>query len=327
MAEDLQQLLLIPLPNVAVLGREPLTEAAVDEMKKLLLLLLGCAVQCERKEEFIEQIQMLDIETQTDIATYIQEITLDQHKVLSLQLCDPSELSRAAVQNLFQNLTLQLQSLVRERDAQLERISELMQDNRTLQTQHGTPSPLTPLEAPPVQLADSKARLRAREELEESSEQLLDCKQEVQDLEAELKKLRQENRDLLSEARLARQYRDELDCVRERASRAERLQSEVAGYRERLQGMELYRGKLEEERAYSGPAPGEGSPGGAAGCSEEPRRSLNTGWQRPRPPGEEPERRRGLREPRSPSVSRSVISSPVIGCWERSRRTWSCAGG
>uniref|UniRef100_A0A3B3S5X9 HOOK N-terminal domain-containing protein n=1 Tax=Paramormyrops kingsleyae TaxID=1676925 RepID=A0A3B3S5X9_9TELE len=43
--ENLQQLILVPLPNVAVLGRDPLTEAAVEELRNLLLLLLGCAVQ------------------------------------------------------------------------------------------------------------------------------------------------------------------------------------------------------------------------------------------------------------------------------------------
>uniref|UniRef100_A0A8C1TF16 HOOK N-terminal domain-containing protein n=1 Tax=Cyprinus carpio TaxID=7962 RepID=A0A8C1TF16_CYPCA len=43
--ENLQQLVLMPLPNVAVLGRDPLTEGAVAELRRLLLLLLGCAVQ------------------------------------------------------------------------------------------------------------------------------------------------------------------------------------------------------------------------------------------------------------------------------------------
>ncbi|XP_078063602.1 protein Daple-like, partial [Mustelus asterias] len=43
--EDLQQLVLMPLPNVQLLGRDPLSDEGLQELEKLLLLLLGCAVQ------------------------------------------------------------------------------------------------------------------------------------------------------------------------------------------------------------------------------------------------------------------------------------------
>lgn len=43
--ETLQQLVMMPLPNVLVLGRNPLTEQGLEELRKLLLLVLGCAVQ------------------------------------------------------------------------------------------------------------------------------------------------------------------------------------------------------------------------------------------------------------------------------------------
>jgi hypothetical protein len=46
------------------------------EMLRALLLILGCAVQCERKEQFIGSIQCLDVHTQQDIVTYIQEVCL-----------------------------------------------------------------------------------------------------------------------------------------------------------------------------------------------------------------------------------------------------------
>lgn len=46
------------------------------EMLHVLLLILGCAVQCERKEQFIGSIQCLDVHTQQDIVTYIQEVCL-----------------------------------------------------------------------------------------------------------------------------------------------------------------------------------------------------------------------------------------------------------
>lgn len=43
--DNLRQLIMTPLPNVLLLGRTPYCEQSLDEMRKLLLLLLGCAVQ------------------------------------------------------------------------------------------------------------------------------------------------------------------------------------------------------------------------------------------------------------------------------------------
>lgn len=50
---------------------------------------------------------------------------------------------------------------------------------------------------------------------------------------------------LLAEARSARTYRDELDALRERAIRADKLESEVGRYREKLHNMEFYKAKVE----------------------------------------------------------------------------------
>ncbi|KAG9346510.1 hypothetical protein JZ751_006821 [Albula glossodonta] len=249
--EDLQLLLLMPLPNVAVLGRDPLTEAAVEELRRLLLLLLGCAVQCERKEEFIQQIQTLDIETQAAIATCIQEITQDPSNVLPLQWGELSAVERAELQGLFNTMAQHIQGLLLQRDTHLERIAELCQEH---ESEERTPSPSSYLDTPQglaVQLADSRAKLRRlRQELEEKGDQLLDYKQEVQAMELELKKLRQENRSLHGEARAARNLRDELDCLRERAAKADRLQSELQSCAHRLRSLDLYRTQLQEQQQY-----------------------------------------------------------------------------
>ena len=44
-------------------------------IQKVLLLLLGCAVQCDKKEQFIGKLKELDVETQYAIAGYIQEVS------------------------------------------------------------------------------------------------------------------------------------------------------------------------------------------------------------------------------------------------------------
>ncbi|KAJ8246944.1 hypothetical protein GJAV_G00257040 [Gymnothorax javanicus] len=249
--EDLQQLLLMPLPNVAVLGRDPLTEAAVEELRRLLLLLLGCAVQCERKEEFIQQIQSLDIETQAAIATCIQEVTQDPSNVLPRQWGELCAVEGVELQALFNTMAQHIQTLLFQRDSQLERIAELYQQHTLMER---SPSPSTYLDTPQglaVQLADSRAKLRRmRQELEEKGDQLLDYKQEVQAMEQELRKLRQENRSLQTEARAAQNLRDELDCLRERAAKADRLQSELQSCAHRLRSLDLYRTQLQEQQQY-----------------------------------------------------------------------------
>ena len=47
----------------------------------MLLLVLGCAVQCERKEEFIGNIKQLDIGVQHAIVENIQEVRAHAHTI------------------------------------------------------------------------------------------------------------------------------------------------------------------------------------------------------------------------------------------------------
>ncbi|XP_061078962.1 girdin-like [Conger conger] len=75
--DALQQFIMMPLPDVLVLGRNPLCEQGLEEMKKLLLLLLAVRcrfrdVGCEEKEEYIDRIQTLDFHTKAEIASHIQ---------------------------------------------------------------------------------------------------------------------------------------------------------------------------------------------------------------------------------------------------------------
>ncbi|XP_076872154.1 girdin isoform X3 [Brachyhypopomus gauderio] len=256
--ETLQQLVMMPLPNVLVLGRNPLTEQGLGEVKKLLLLLLGCAVQCEQKEEYIERIQTLDFDMKAAIASHIQEVTHNQENVLDLQWLESGESPPEDLDTLSRNLALHLRRVVDERDDQVEAVVELTQERDCGQGSPGVTCRPSPGDSPSmrrtesrqhlsVELADAKAKVRRlRQELEEKSEQLLDCRQELENLEKELKRIQQENLQLLSDARSARAYRDELDALREKAIRVDKLESEVGRYKERLHDIEFYRARVEE---------------------------------------------------------------------------------
>ncbi|CAL8254448.1 unnamed protein product [Lota lota] len=257
--ESLQQLVMMSLPNVLVLGRNPLSEQGLEEVQKLLLLLLGCAVQCERKEEYIERIQTLDFDTKAAIASHIQEVTHNQENVVDLQWLEGAEMPPEDLDSLSRSLAFHLKRLVDERDTQFETIVDLTQERDCVQLSPLVPCPGTsPGDSPSmrrtesrqhlsVELADAKAKIRRlRQELEEKSEQLMDTRQELENMETELKRLQQESYQLLSDARSARAYRDELDALREKAVRVDKLESELIRYKERLHDIDFYKARVEE---------------------------------------------------------------------------------
>ncbi|XP_034274224.1 protein Daple isoform X2 [Pantherophis guttatus] len=263
--EVLQQLIIMNLPNVLTIGKDPLSGKSMDEIKKLLLLVLGCAVQCERKEEFIERIKQLDIETQAAIVSHIQEVTHNQENVFDLQWLELPAMAPEELESLSRNMVFHLKRLIDERDECTELIVDLTQDRDYLQSQQ----PLSPLKTSSpasspnlasrlsnedkqhlsVELADVKAKLRRiRQELEEKSEQLVDTRHEVDQLVLELQKIKQENINLMADARSARAYRDELDSLREKANRVERLEMELVRCKEKLHDVDFYKARMEELR-------------------------------------------------------------------------------
>ncbi|XP_048830257.1 protein Daple isoform X2 [Brienomyrus brachyistius] len=260
--ENLQQLIVMNLPNVLAISKDPLSAKSMEEMKRLLLLMLGCAVQCEQKEEFIEKIKSLEIETQAAIVTHIQEVTHNQENVLDMQWMDLAELPAPELDVLSRDMVSHLRKLIDERDDFAEVIVELTQERDYLQSQqisggsrNSNPEhPAVPLSKEDrqhltVELADSKARLRrSRQELEEKTEQLIDAKSEIERLDMEIQKLKQENTQLVVEARSARVYRDELDALRERAGRVDRLETELTRCKEKLHDVHFYKTRVEELR-------------------------------------------------------------------------------
>ncbi|XP_041525858.1 girdin isoform X2 [Microtus oregoni] len=257
--ETLQQLIMMSLPNVLIIGKNPFSEQGTEEVKKLLLLLLGCAVQCQKKEEFIERIQGLDFDTKAAVAAHIQEVTHNQENVFDLQWMEVTDMSQEDIEPLLKNMASHLRRLIDERDEHSETIVELSEERDGLHfLPHASSSAQSPCGSPgmkrtesrqhlSVELADAKAKIRRlRQELEEKTEQLLDCKQELEQIEMEFKRLQQENMNLLSDARSARMYRDELDALREKAVRVDKLESELSRYKERLHDIEFYKARVEE---------------------------------------------------------------------------------
>ncbi|XP_015585133.1 girdin [Cephus cinctus] len=246
---------ILTLPNYTSLGKEP--ELYIGDMKLMLLLLLGCAVQCPNKETFITRIKELAVDTQLAIVDCIKQVTDYQDIVITQDSMDSVNMGV---------LFTQIKKLVQERDlyrekwkgaaineiperndssvsVEIEEISKAQQSNSISKSEREDSHHYA------VELADWKSKVRKqRQELEEKTEALLECKEELEHNRTVVTKLKQENQELIHEARTAKSYRDELDAVIEKAERADRLEMEVARYREKLTDIEFYKTRIEELR-------------------------------------------------------------------------------
>lgn len=76
--EILNHILLIKLPDIYQIAKYPESEDTFKEMEKMLLLLLGLAINGEYKEQFVEKIQHnLETQVQMQLVPYIQLVTED----------------------------------------------------------------------------------------------------------------------------------------------------------------------------------------------------------------------------------------------------------
>ena len=67
---------IILLPDSYTLGYHPESKQGLEQLKLLLTLLLGAAVQCPNKELFIARIKELDVETQHAIVELIKQVKI-----------------------------------------------------------------------------------------------------------------------------------------------------------------------------------------------------------------------------------------------------------
>ncbi|VEN42673.1 unnamed protein product [Callosobruchus maculatus] len=242
--EDELGQVMVASPDCVTIGKAPVSEAALEQLKLLILLLLGCAVQGPTKETFILKIKQLDVDDQHEIVECIKKVTDDQNVVLT------SDWTEQSPERLYSHVV----KLISERDRLVQQwVSDLSQEGAASAAQEAaaTAAAANGVDSNhlAVELADWKAKLRKlRQELEEKTEILTEMKDELEHANCVVSKLKAENSDLVVEARRAKVYRDEMDSMREKLERIERLETEVQRYRERLTDAEFYKVRVDELR-------------------------------------------------------------------------------
>lgn len=226
------------LPDVNLIGEfsEP------EELGKLLQLVLGCAISCEKKQEHIQRIMTLEESVQHVVMEAIQElITKDTPDSLSPETY--GNFDSQSRRYYFLSEEADEGDELRQRCLDLERqlvlLSEekqiLAQENAVLRKRVGQPEgegataitakKLLLLQSQLEQLQEENFRLESGRE-----DERLHCAE----LEREVTELQQRNQALTSLAQEAQTLKDEMDELRQSSERAGQLEATLSSCQRRL---------------------------------------------------------------------------------------------
>ncbi|XP_031572886.1 daple-like protein isoform X2 [Actinia tenebrosa] len=255
--EKLQQVVLLRAPDVVAIAHHPDSDVGLQELIKILLLMLGCAVQCDSKESFIEKIKELDLEVQKHLVDCIKEITENPSHVLTFR---PNELQDSPMEHVIdvaESMFYQMCHLVEERDQNYGVITHLSLEKDSLlqeKQRSKSPRPFSPPPSVAAQLsADSPSLMASREkirmlteELEEKNSLFAELKEEMLASKKTVERLRQENKLLSQDAILVKTYRDQMDMLKSKADKVEKLETDAAKFKEKLRDLEYLKKRAEE---------------------------------------------------------------------------------
>ncbi|XP_066888725.1 protein Hook homolog 2 isoform X7 [Kogia breviceps] len=226
------------LPDVSLIGEfsDP------EELGKLLQLVLGCAISCEKKQEHIQRIMTLEESVQHVVMEAIQELmTKDTSDSLSPETygnfdsqsrryyflseeADEGDELRQRCLDLERQLVLlseEKQSLVQENEVLRERAGRSEGEGATGLTS----KKLLLLQSQLEQLQEENFRLESGRE---------DERVRCAELEREVAELQQRSQELTSLAQEAQALKDEMDELRQSSERAGQLEATLSSCRRRL---------------------------------------------------------------------------------------------
>ncbi|XP_058509844.1 protein Hook homolog 2-like isoform X2 [Solea solea] len=232
------------LPDVNLIGEM----GDVTELGKLVQLVLGCAVSCEKKQEQIQQIMTLEESVQHVVMTAIQELLSKEpssepgspetygdfdhqsrkYYFLSEEADGKEDLSQRC-QNLEHQLSVALEeklTLQAETRALKEKLSR--RDSLDTTATSITGKKLLLLQSQMEQLQEENYRL-------ENSRDDLRLREEI--LEREVTDLQLRNEELTSLAQEAQALKDEMDILRHSSNRVNQLETLVETYKRKLEDL------------------------------------------------------------------------------------------
>ncbi|KAF1385929.1 hypothetical protein PFLUV_G00112870 [Perca fluviatilis] len=232
-----------PLPDLSLVAEH----SHSVELGRLLQLVLGCAVRCERKQEYIQIIMTLEESVQHVVMTAIQEL-------MSKEIMAPfgAELSGDLEQQLKKALE-ELTELLAEKEALAQRCQELDIQVAVLQEERNSllaendvltdrANQLDTFDDPSTPSGRKHSQLQQQfEALQEENFRLEAAKDDYrihcEELENQLIEVQHRNDELTSLAEESRALKDELDVLRNCSDRVVMLEASVDTYKRKLENL------------------------------------------------------------------------------------------
>ncbi|XP_024920213.1 protein Hook homolog 2 isoform X1 [Cynoglossus semilaevis] len=230
------------LPDVNLMGEM----GDVTELGKLVQLVLGCAVSCEKKQEQIQQIMTLEESVQHVVMTAIQELLskepssepgspemygdFDYQSRKYYFLSEEAD-EKADLNQRCQDLEHQLSAVLEEKSSlqtETRNLKEKLSRRDSLETSAITGKKLLLLQSQMEQLQEENYRLEnSRDDVRLRSEML---EREVNDLQLR-------NEELTNLAQEAQALKDEMDVLRHSSNRVNQLEALVETYKRKLEDL------------------------------------------------------------------------------------------
>ncbi|OCT84856.1 protein Hook homolog 1 [Xenopus laevis] len=231
------------LPNLNLIA----DHSDATEMGRLLQLILGCAVNCEKKQEHIQVIMTLEESVQHVVMTAIQELmskeTLDYSTAdlsgdmesqlrRTIDALHEAQAEKEELQQRYEELDLQVAALQDERNC-------LIAEN---ELQNERLNQLDTLDEPSTVVSKKYSQMQMQlEHMKEENYRLEAAKEDYrihcEELEKQLVETQNRNVELASLAEESRALKDEIDILRATADKASKLESTVETYRKKLEDL------------------------------------------------------------------------------------------
>ncbi|KAJ8260500.1 hypothetical protein COCON_G00162230 [Conger conger] len=238
-----QQINDFTLPDVTLVGEHSDTA----ELGRMLQLILGCAVNCEQKQEYIQTIMMMEESVQHVVMTAIQELMSKETPVMAGNdaYIDLDRQLKKTVEDLNDALATKEEIAQRchELDLQVAALQEekgsLLAENQILMERLNQSDSIEDLNSPA-----GRRHLQLQAQLEQLQEETFrleaskdDYRIRCEELDKELQDLRGQNEDLTSLADEAQSLKDEMDVLRHSSDKVSKLEGMVESYKKKLEDL------------------------------------------------------------------------------------------
>jgi flagellar biosynthesis/type III secretory pathway chaperone len=193
-----QQLILSSLPDIVTIAHKPTSEKSLDELERFMILLLGCAIQSDNKEQLIEQMKNMQVERQQALIFYIQKITETTEFVCSLDWNDLCDIAKTDLEALCRTAYVHMQRVAKERDTLFDTLIDIVQERDFYKKEQQAMNDESVYKASPspqinAEVIELKKQVRIfQEDNDHKSDAIAELSQQLEQAKAALQKLHAE---------------------------------------------------------------------------------------------------------------------------------------